>query len=216
MNNRSRTPNPWTIPVILGVGLLLAACSGTVPVRSPLAQPPLVERAPMTVAIRYAEDLRHHKCLVHKGYIAETWTIELGQPSMDMFKRIFSALFDKTFTVGPGLNGQSAERQAPLIEVRLLDYDGCEASWPIVGTANIGVAYEATLRDKGGAQIARWQGRGRAGAADYAAGTPDSGTGLGVEALYLSTVTRLAMRKAAADFIIRYEQDPGIRAWLGK
>jgi hypothetical protein len=191
--------------VILALSLLIAACSSTVPLRSPLGQAPLVEQVPISVAIRYAEDLRNHKCTVSKGYIAAAWVIELGPPSIEMFDRAFSALFKKVIPLGSGVKVQAAAEQYPMIEVRLLDFDGCEASWPIFGS-NIEVAYEATLYGNDGTLIARWQGRGRAGKEACAI--------CGVETGYLSAVTSLAMRRAAADFIINLEQDPSIRVWL--
>jgi hypothetical protein len=164
----------------------------------------------------HAEDLRHHKCLVRRGYISETWPIELGQASIAVFDAVFSALFERVFTLEPGRVGQAGGQALPLIEVRLLGYDGCEAKWPIVGTTTISVAYEATLHGKEGSRIARWQGSGQAGPADFTTENRDAGTGLRVEGLYLSTVTRVAMRRAAADFIVNYENNPAIRTWLGK
>ena len=191
---------------ILVLSLLISACSYTVPLRSPLGQAPLVEQAPISIAIRYEEGLRNHKCTVSSDIFAN-WLIELGPPSIEMFDLAFSALFNKVIPLGSGVKEQAAAGQYPIIEVRLLEFDGCEAHTQIL--RSIEVAYEATLHDNDGTLIARWQGRGRAGMGAFREKI-DSGDLTG----YLSAVTSLAMRRAAADFIINFEQDPSIMAWL--
>jgi len=98
---------------ILALSLLISACSYTVPLQSPLGQVPLVEKAPISVAIHYAEELRNHKCTVSKGYIAESWPLELGPPSIEMFGRIFSALFDKVIPPDSGFKIQAAAAASP-------------------------------------------------------------------------------------------------------
>lgn len=204
------------IRAILALGMFVSACSSTVPVSSPLERPPLVEKIPVTVRILYADSLSHHQCTAGKGYISAAWSIALGSPSIEMFDGIFAALFDKPLTGDGSSQGAASNARAPLIEVRLLEYDGCEARWPIVGTTTVRITYEATLRDREGNLIARWQGRGKAMPADYASAVPGNEMVASIEMQYLSTMTRLAMRRAAADFIINFEKEPGIRAWLGK
>lgn len=199
---------------IFAVCLLAVACTSTVPVRSPLVQMPLVDMSPIAVAIRYTDGLTHHRCVADKGYVAEAWTIELGAPSIAMFDKVFMALFAKTVAMGQGQTVAVAAEPLPVIEVGLLSYDGCQASWPIVGTTSVKVAYEATLFGKDGARVAHWQGRGRAGAEDFDSQDAPGAGGWDIEGTYLADVTRLAMRKAAADFLINYDKNPAVRAWL--
>lgn len=201
---------------MLALGLLVSGCSSTVPVSSPLESPPLVEKAPVTVRVLYADSLSHHQCTVGKGYISAAWTIALGRPSIELFDGIFAALFEHPLAGDEQSRLLVSSANTPFVEVRLIEYDGCEAGWPIVGAATIRIAYEATLRDRDGNLIARWQGRGKAVPADYATAAPGKETVPGVETRYLSTMTRLAMRRAAADFIVNFDKDPGIRVWLGK
>jgi hypothetical protein len=131
-----------------------------------------------------------------------------------MFDTLFMALFAKTVAMGRGQTSAIAGERLPLIEVGLLSYDGCQASWPIVGTTSVKVAYGATLFGKDGARVAHWQGRGRAGAEDFDSQDVPGTGGWDIEGTYLADVTRLAMRKAAADFLINYDKDPALRAWL--
>lgn len=196
--------------------VLLSACSTTnnVPLSSPLKQPPAVETLPGSMAIRYAENLRHHRCIAGKGYIAASWIVELGPPSIGMFDRIFSAFFEN-----PVLQADAAS-QIPanpkgVIEVSLLKYDGCEVTGPI-GSQTIGVVYQASLRARDGGVIARWEGHGRAGPADNLEGYEEKIRFGEVETRYLGAVTSLAMRRAAADFVINFERDQRLRAWLEK
>lgn len=197
--------------------VLLSACSTTsnVPLSSPLKQPPAVEKLPGSIVILYAENLRHHWCIAGKGYMAASWIIELGPPSIGMFDRIFSAFFENPVTLQVDAASQIPANSKGVIEVSLLKYDGCEVTWPIVGQ-KIEVAYQATLRTRDGSVIARWEGRGRAGPADNLEGYTERIPWVGVETRYLGAVTNLAMRRAAADFAINFERDQRLRAWFEK
>lgn len=191
--------------------MIISACSNTVPLKSPLRQPPLVEKTPISVAILYLDDLQHHKCIANKGYIAESWTIELGSPSIEMFNLIFASLFATVMVIDSGFDTQEAYGLKGIIEVNLQMFDGCDVSWPIVGKS-IEVSYKAILRDIDGTIITSWEGRGRARSNDhlvsYAKGVLETG--------YLSATTSIAMRKAAADFIINFKKDAVIHAWTRK
>jgi hypothetical protein len=196
------------------LAMLLPACSSMnlVPIRAPLSQPPLVEKLQIPVVVQYSEDLQNHTCLVDKGYILETWAIALGPPSIDMFNLIFSALFEKAMPINLDSDAMASIRPRHIIELRLSMFDGCEASWPILGTS-VEIAYEATLHDVEGGIITRWEGRGKAGPGDTLENYMRANSTIGIETVYLSNVISLAMRNAAADFIINFDKDVKIRAW---
>ena len=197
--------------------VLLTACSTTsnVPLSSPLKQPPAVETLPGSIAILYTENLRHHRCLAGKDYVAASWTIELGPPSIGMFDQIFSALFENPVGLQSDAASQIPANSKGVIEVSLLNFDGCEARWPVVGS-KIKVVYQATLRARDGSVIARWEGHGCAGPADNLEGYKEKIPFGEVETRYLGAVTSLAMRRAAADFVINFERNQSLRAWLEK
>lgn len=200
---------------LLALALVTSACSTGVPVplRTPLTQPPLTDQARVAVAVRYRDDLRNHGCTVSKGYIAASWTIKIGPASIEMFDQVFAALFEKVIALDANHGAGVDTGQFPLIELHLIDYDGCEAAWPITGS-RIGVTYEATLRAPDGRLIGRWQGRGRAEGGEDLSAFREGFPRIDVETWYLGAATRLAMRRAAADFIFNFHDDPSIQAWL--
>lgn len=197
--------------------VLLSACSTTsnVPLSSPLKLPPAVETLPGSIAILYAENLRHHQCIAGKGYIAASWTIELGPSSIGMFDQIFSAFFENPVTLQADAASQIPANSKGVIEVGLLKFDGCEVTGPI-GRQKITVAYQATLRARDGEVVARWEGHGRAGPADNLEGYTEKIPFGEVETRYLGAVTSLAMRRAAADFVVNFERDQRLRTWFEK
>jgi hypothetical protein len=201
-------------PVVV-LAILMSACAHKVPLKSPIPQKLAIEKEPISVAIFYSEGLRHHKCNVSKGYIADSWTIELGRPSMEMFNLVFDALFEKVVILDSKFNTQSSNELKSMIEVRLLDFNGCEARWPIIGT-NIEVAYEATLYGKEGVIVAKWQGRGRGLSSDSLESYKEKVPLMEVETRYLGALTSIAMRRAAANFIFNFYTNSLIRTWLGK
>lgn len=186
----------------------IAGCGGDVPLEAPVVRPAFAP-APVAVDVLYAKALRDHECTGNEGYLAYAWTFRLGPPSMAMFDAVLPALFNEVNVLDartdPGTSGR------PVVEVRLAEFTGCRAEWPIRGKATLDLAYEAVARTPEGRELARWSGRGRAAAAD-ADLYPAPATG--VELAYLSVLTRVAMRRAAADFVVNFERDPSVRAWL--
>ena len=207
-------PTYKTLVIIMLVALA-PGCISTVSLKSPLRQPPLIEKSLKPVVILYSANLQNHKCIIDKGYIAESWTIALGPPSMEMFNLIFEGIFDNPQVVGTNIDALAFVEPKNLIEVSLLRFDGCEARWPIV-ESKIEVAYEAILRNANGGTIARWVGRGQAGPDEISENYTATDPSIAVEARYLSDVTGIAMRKAAADFVINFDKDAKIRDWLRK
>jgi len=138
--------------------------------------------------------------------------VKSGQEQYDL---IFFTLFEQSRTLDPDRTPRPGSEPEGLIEVSLLSFDGCEARWPIVGAA-IEVAYQATLFAKNGAAIASWEGHGRAGPSDNLEGYKEPVPLLQAETRYLGAVTSLAMRRAAADFVINFERGLRLRAWIGQ
>lgn len=201
--------------VLLSLVLLSACSTSRVPLSSPLKQPPVVERIPGAVTIVYADELRNHQCSAGKGYLAASWDIALGPPSIDMFNQIFAAFFGKGVVQAPNLASEAAAEPENVFEVRLLEFDGCEAKWPIVG-ATVEVAYQVSLRDRGGAVLASWEARGRAGAKDNLQAYKEPVSVMEPETWYLGAATSMAMRRAAADLVVNLDRDLRFRKWQGK
>jgi hypothetical protein len=188
------------LPLVLALG-----CSGPPrPVQAPPVAP-AVEQAPVSVAVHYAEALKTHHCTGSEGYIAYSWTFEMGPPSIKMFDSLFAAMFQEVETV----ESASAAAGKDRLDLELTEFTGCEASWPIFDTTVIEVAYRATLQGADGSRIAQWSGRGRAGPYD------DLGDyRMASEADYLNALASVALRKAGADFLVNYDSDPALRRWI--
>jgi len=201
------------IPICTGVALLLlaAGCSETVQPKVD-APTPVVEKAPLRVAVVYDEALANHHCVVSKGYIAEDWTIDIGPPSTAAFTKALGAMFEKATVLPASQAGQAAGDQ-PVIRISLDAYSGCDGSWPIVG-GTIEVAYSARVTRGTVFALDGWTGRGRAAQADLEAyPSPESTLATGNEGYYLARLTEIAIRKAVADFVANFEDDPRVVAW---
>lgn len=196
------------------LSFIIVGCGGTVSIEPAIVRP-VVDPAPVSVGIYYSEDLRDHKCTGDKGYIAYSWTFTLGPPSIEMFDVIFAALFRDVETRDTGPKITSPGDQRDIIELHLSEFTGCQASWPILGTTVIDIAYEAIVRSDEGEELARWKGRGRAGPGDDLGGYSGSGWEPGLSS-HLNALASVAMRKAAADFVVNFENDPAVRTWVGE
>lgn len=206
---KARPRMPRAAPVWM-LFLLLAGCSSTVSIQ-PNVPAPVVEPVPSVVGVYYADALRKHTCTGGKGYIAFKWTVAMGPPSIAMFDRLFAAMFRKAETVDTRPGASPVEEPRDVIEIRLTEYNGCDARWPIIGSTTLRVAYEAILWSPQGQELTRWLGQGQAGPRD-----PLDDYRLSGEAAYLSALTSLAMRKAATDFVLNFEENSAVQARLKK
>lgn len=196
-----------TLAFVLALLGSLAGCAGAQKATpTPEVPVPVIDRAPVAVGVRYAQSLLSHHCKGGEGYIAFDWSYELGPPSVAMFAPLFDAMFREARTLEPGL----AQGGTDVVEVDLKTFTGCDASWPILGTTWIDVSYEAVLRDAGGAELTRWTGTGRAGPADEVQDLMRPADD--IEIAYLNALVSLAMRRAATDFLVRFERDAVVRA----
>lgn len=205
--NESVTHVP-AIAMVAATVLFVAACSGNPTIEQDIPTP-VVDPAPVAIGVYYPDSLRNHKCTGGKGYIAYDWTFELGPPSIAMYDKLLGAMFMSTRMVDAEPGAGQARRDYDVIEIRLTDFDGCDVSWPVFG-ASVSIGYEAVLWSPDGKEMTRWNARGAAGPADPLPDDMDSV----VEARYLAALTSIAMRKAATDFVLNYENDPVVKTRL--
>ncbi len=196
-----------------GAALLLftTACAETV--RPKVDVPtPVVGKAPLRVAVAFDDSLANHRCVVSKGYIAADWTIEIGPPSMAAFTKALAAVFERA-TVLPAAQAGEAAIDQPVIRISLDAFSGCDASWPIIGSS-VEVAYFAKVMRGSVIVLDDWTGRGRASQADLEAySLPGGPLTTSIEGHYLARLTEIAIRKAVADFVAKFEDDPRVVAW---
>jgi len=197
---------------LIALVAILAGCGGAVSVKPPHVQP-VVAPLPISVGVHYADDLKHHECTGDKGYMAYAWTFEMGPPSIELLDDVFRALFSDVEILETGYDIASPGDRKGVVDVHLLKFTGCEASWPIVGATVVEVAYEAVLRSAKGEVIAQWEGRGQAGPGDDFSEV--QACVWEPELAHLAALTRLAMRKAAAGFVVAFEANTAIQEWAG-
>jgi len=186
---------------------MASACSHTVTVEAPRLGP-VVEMADFGVVVVYDSTLRNHRCSASKGYIADEWEISLGAASIATFTPIFSAMFAHVIVLAPG-DAMPAD-DAFVINLSLQSYTGCDVVWPITGST-VSIAYSATVMRGSDTVVDDWTGTGRVSGdeVDMSSANPFGG----IEEVYLEKITSLAIRKAAADFLRKFEDDEQIRAW---
>jgi hypothetical protein len=165
---------------------------------------PVIDQAPVSVGIRYSRELLAHHCKGGKGYIAFDWTYELGAPSTEMLDPLLRAMFRDPKRIA----SNATRAKTDVVDIHLRAFNGCDASWPIIGTTRVNVVYQAILRDSGGAELTRWAGRGSAGPADEVQDLMKSTGEIG----YLNALVGLAMRRAATGFVVGFEGDPVVRS----
>src|SRR5690606_6482157 len=68
----------WKPVLVTAIAAVLCACSQHVTLRDPTIPDPLVERIPLSVAVRYPEEFEHY---VHKEKVIgkDEWTIDMGR-----------------------------------------------------------------------------------------------------------------------------------------
>lgn len=193
--------------------LVTLACSKSLDV-TPVIVRPVVEPASVSVAIYYADDLRLHKCTVDYGFLYPSWTFTLGPPSIEMFDVLFSTLFKdvEARQTRPGIKTPGNQRD--IIELRLSQFTGCSEHWPMIATSGIDITYEAIVWSAAGKKITQWNGHGWAGPGDDLEGYAQSL--FEPERAHLAALANVAMRKAAADFVVNFENNPLVRTWLVK
>lgn len=196
------------VAMVVSMALLVAACGGKQTVKQDFPMP-VLDPAPVAIGVYYTDTLRNHKCTGGKGYIAYEWTFELGPPSIAMYDNLLGAMFENTSTVSAKPGAGQARGNEDVIEIHMTEFTGCDASWPVFG-ASVDIHYEAILWSAEGKELTRWNARGTAGPADPYVDYMDSGG----EAEYLAALTKIAMRKAATDFVLNYENDPVVKSRL--
>lgn len=193
--------------------MILYACSYVVNVQPPILQPPAVEKKPLTVGVLYSEALINQKCSVSKGYIAESWEIEIGPSSIKMFDLILEALFENVVKID-SMTSAFNKGLKNVIEIRLKNYNGCEVGWPIFGSTIV-VEYEAKFYKIDTTPITSWEGKGLSKPGDSHGSCGNVGPPYSFfEKEYLATTTCIAMRMAAADFIVNLQKS--INVYLEK
>lgn len=194
------------LTVFAFVCVLVSSCSHTVIVEAPTVIP-VVETANINVAVVYNETLRNFHCTASQGYIADEWLINLGPASMATFTTIFSSMFEDVAFLRAGAETPVGD-DIYIIRLSLESYTGCDVSWPIIGSP-VAITYSADVMRGSEKVMEAWTGYGEVTAEEIVA---RHGSTLNIET-YLAWITTLAIRRAAADFLWKFEEDERVLAW---
>jgi len=179
--------------------LMIAGCGGAnVTLHNPSIPDPLIDKLPLTVAVKYPEVFDH---FVHeeKVFGKEKWSIDLGRSNRILFTKLFGSMFTEFSVVSNDVDSRDLNVDA-LIEPSI---DAFEFSVPSQSQTNefaVWIRYRIKIFDSEGVQIANWP------IAAY--GKSQSTTFGGDEALRRAAV--LAMRDAAALIILQMDKATGI------
>lgn len=176
----------------------LGACSSQVTVNAPTIPDPLVDRIPISVAVKFPDAFEH---FVHQENVIgkEKWTIDLGRSNILLFTKLFDAMFEE-FTVA---DDSVDPRDLPIdawIEPSIDAFEFSVPSQSQTPSFAVWIRYRIKIFDSGGKQFANWP--------ISAYGKSLSTTMGGDDALRRAAV--LAMRDAAALVIMQMDRATGI------
>jgi hypothetical protein len=202
---------------------MLCGCSTHVSLLDPTIPEPLIERLPLSVAVRYPEEFQHY---VHKEKVIgkDEWTIDLGRSNSMLFTQLFGAMFTDCTIIGPAPSKKDKTKEDKARPVRckfvppgtdpqnlpidaLIEpsIDAFEFSVPNQSQTDafaVWIRYRIKIFDADGNQIANWPLSAYGKAMSSMLG--------GDEALRHAAV--LAMRDAAALVILQMDKSTGISA----
>ncbi len=176
----------------------LGGCSSTVTVHDPSIPDPLVDKIPISVAVKFPDVFEH---FVHEEQVIgkEKWTIDLGRSNTLLFTKLFDAMFDDLTVVDDGVD----PRDIPIDAWIEPSIDAVEFSVPSQSQTPsfaVWIRYRIKIFDSEGNQYANWP--------ISAYGKSKSTKMGGDNALRRAAV--LAMRDAAALIIMQMDRATGI------
>ncbi len=184
-----------SIAVILAT---LGACSSHVTVHDPSIPDPIVEKIPISVAVRFPDAFEH---FVHEEQVIgkEKWTIDLGRSHALLFTKLFRAMFDDLRVVDDGVDPHVLPVDA-LIEPSIDAFEFSVPGQSHTSSFAVWIRYRIKIFDREGKLFASWP--------ISAYGKSLSTVMGGDDALHRAAV--LAMRDAAALIIMRMDEVTGI------
>ena len=172
----------------------LWACSSQVTVNDPTIPDPLVEKIPLSVAVRFPDAFEH---FIHEEKVIgkEKWSVDLGRSNTLLFTKIFHAMFNEVTVVDDSEDPRDMSVDA-LIEPSIDAFEFSVPSQSQTDAFAVWIRYRIKIFDSEGNQYANWP--------ISAYGKSQSTTMGGDEALRRASV--LAMRDAAALIIMQMDK----------
>ncbi len=176
----------------------LGGCSSQVTVNAPTIPDPLVDRIPISVAVKFPVEFEH---FVHQENVIgkEKWTIDLGRSNILLFTKLFDAMFDEFTVVDTSVDPRDLPIDA-WIEPSIDAFEFSVPSQSQTPSFAVWIRYRIKIFDSQGNQFANWP--------ISAYGKSLTTTMGGDNALRRAAV--LAMRDAAALVIMQMDSATGI------
>lgn len=181
--------------MLLALAALLAAgCSSNVRLDPPTIPVPLVDKMPMTVAVRIPDQF---ESFVHEEEVLgrEQWTIDLGRSNAKFFSQLFGYLFEGVQILGESDPVPQTGIDA-LIEPTIDAFEFSVPSQTKTDAFSVWIRYRIKVYDRDGELVVNWPVSAYGKSLTTALG--------GDEALQRAAV--LALRDAAALLIMKFEE----------
>ena len=170
------------------------ACSSRVTMNDPSIPDPLIEKIPISVAVKFPDSFEH---FVHQEQVIgkEKWTIDLGRSNALLFTKLFRAMFNDVTVVDDSMDPRDMPIDA-LIEPSIDAFEFSVPNQSQTPSFAVWIRYRIKIFDSEGNQFANWP--------ISAYGKSQSTTMGGDDALRRASV--LAMRDAAALIIMQMDK----------
>ena len=191
----SSTFNTASIAVFLTA---LGACSSQVTVNDPSIPDPIVERIPISVAVKFPDVFEH---FVHEEQVIdkEKWTVDLGRSNALLFTKLFGAMFNDLTIIDNDVDARDLPIDA-LIEPSIDAFEFSVPSQSQTSSFAVWIRYRIKIFDSEGKVFVNWPISAYGKSLSTAMG--------GDDALHRAAV--LAMRDAAALIIMQMDKATGI------
>jgi hypothetical protein len=195
------TAQPQSAFTFLSTMLALASvgCSTVVPVEERFPSP-LIEPLPVTVGVRYGERFRAYEYRPNE----ETWVVPLGSANVQLFNRMFTAMFERAVPVTNRTPAARVSELDAIIQPTLEEYDITSPTESDPKFYEVSIEYVINLYTADGERLTRWPltGTGRSPSKMMRAGES------------VAEATSMAMRDAAAGLVIDFRRAPRVKQWL--
>ena len=192
------TPNTLRAISIAVFLTALGACSSQVTVNDPTIPDPLIEKIPLSVAVRFPDVFGHY---VHEEQVIgkQKWTIDLGRSNELLFTKLFRSMFNDLTVVDANVDPADLRVDAT-IEPSIDAFEFSTPSQSQTQAFAVWIRYRIKIFDREGKQYANWP--------ISAYGKSQSTTMGGNDALRRAAV--LAMRDAAALIVMQMDKSTRI------
>ena len=176
----------------------LGACSSQVTMNDPSIPDPVVEKIPISVAVKFPDVFEH---FVHEEQVIDKqkWTIDLGRSNALLFTKLFRAMFDDLTVVDDDVDTSDMPVDA-LIEPSIDAFEFSVPSQSHTSSFAVWIRYRIKIFDSEGKLFANWPISAYGKSLSTAMGGDDA----------LRRAAVLAMRDAAALIIMQMDKVTGI------